>query len=261
MNKNNYKSTIDNIQFSENLTEKTLKYLSSNISQSQKEVATMKRKNKRLYTAFTAVVCTLVLMITIPMFKGNSDFELPNSVGNVSVKYMGKAPSISTTGDLIWLTEKELFNEYNTNIFMGKIEDIKNIKIDFNGSIEYRAIAEIKIDKIYRGNGTVGETVSVLLPCPIDTNVWVEDTGVVSSMRVGMTGIFMPIKYDESSYREENGTKIYWQDIAGYGFMDGERYAFLNTDNGLVFAKDAYKSIASATSLEEIEQFIIRMVE
>ena len=30
------------------------------------------------------------------------------------------------------------------------------------------------------------------------------DTGVVSAMREGMTGIFMPIKYNEDSYIEMN---------------------------------------------------------
>lgn len=261
MNKNAYKSAIDNIRFSEDLSEEILDYLSSHVSQSQEEVVAKKVKNKKLYTAFAAAVCALALMISIPMFTGSSDFELPNSVGNVSVKYVNKAPSPSSIADLEWLTEEELFRKYNTDIFMGRIEDIKNIKINFNDSIEYRAIAKIKIDKIYRGNGTVGETVSVLIPCPIDTNVQVEDTEVVSSMRVGMTGIFMPLKYDETSYREENGAKICLQDIAEYGFMDGERYAFLNSDNRLIFAKHAYKSIASATSLEEIEKYVMKMIE
>ena len=261
MNKDIYKSAIDNIQFSEDLSAKTLDYLSSHISQTPKEIAIIKIKNKKLYIAFTTIVCTLALMITIAMFNGNSDFELPNSYGNVSVKYINNAPSVPISSQSVLLTEEQLFHKYNTDIFMGKIEDIKNIKINFNGSTEYRAIAKIKMDNIYRGNGTVGETVSVLLPCPIDTNVWVEDTEVVSSMRVGMTGIFMPIKYDETSYREENGAKIYWRDITEYGFMDGERYAFLNSDKGLIFAKYAYASIASATSLQEIEQFVIKMIE
>ena len=236
--------------------------LSSCALQPQDGIGKKKVNNKRLYTVFAGVACVLVLIISIPMFNDNSDFELPNSVGNVSVKYINKTPSVLISSSLVWrLTEEELFHKYNTDIFMGQIEDIRNIKIDFNGPIEYRAIAEIRIDKIFRGNGIVGETVSVLLPCSVDTNVLVEDTKVVSSMRVGMTGIFMPIEYDETSYREENGAKIYWRDIANYGFLDGERYAFLNSDNGLIFAEDAYQSITSAISLEEIEEFVIKMIE
>ncbi len=262
MNKGVYKLAIDHIQFSEDISEKTLNYLSSNFQRPHYGKGAKKIGNKRLYTAFSAVACLLVLVIAIPLIQGSSDFELPHAVGNVSVRYLDKAPTIITSkSQLLSLTEEELFNRYPTTILKGKIEAIKNIKVDFNGSAEYCAIAEIRVEKMYRGNGTVGETVSVLLPCPIDSNVWVEDTGVVSSMRVGMTGIFMPLKYDETSYREENGAKIYWSDFVEYGFLDGERYAFLNSEKGLIYAQHAYESLSSATSLDDIEQYVIKMIE
>ena len=261
MNKNRYKSAIDNIRFSDDLSTKTLDYVSSHVSQPEEDKVIVKERLKKLYPVFITVACAVVLIVSMKVFGGNSDFELPNSVGNVSVKYINKAPSIKLSTSLIELTEDELFNKYNTDIFMGKIEDIKNIKIDFNGSKEYSAIANIRIEKIYRGHGTVGDVVSVLIPCPINTNVYVTDTEIVSSMRIGMTGIFMPMKYDETSYREENGAKIYLMDIAGYGFLDGERFAFLNSDNGLIFNKQSYESIASATTLEEIESYIMNMIE
>jgi hypothetical protein len=261
MNNSNYKSAIDNIQFSEELAEKTLDYIASHISPPQKKAPAIRRKNIRSYAILAAAACILALMLIIPRFNNNSNFKLLNSVGNVSVKYVNKAPSISSDLELTRLTEEELFHEYNTDIFMGKIVDIKNIEINLNGSIQYNAIAKIKIDKIYRGNAEAGKTVSILLPCPIDTNVWVEDTGVVSSMREGMSGIFMPIKYDKSSYSEANGAVIYFQDIAEYGFLDGERYAFLSTNNGLIFQKHAYQSIASANTLQEIEQYVMKMIK
>lgn len=219
------------------INEKTLKYLSSyeNKTQSRKD---SKIKTRRLYASFGAIACVLAFII-IPMFNNSSDFKLPNSTGNVSVKYIEKAPSISWSSLLESLTEEELSHKYNTDIFMGKIEDIRNIEIDFNGWIEYRAIAKIRIDKMYRGDRKVGETVSIILPSSVDTNIWVEDTEVSSSMRVGMTGIFMPIKNDKNSYREENEAKIYYIDIAEYNLLDGERYSFLDSDNGLIFNKTA----------------------
>lgn len=260
MNKNIYKSAIDNISFSENLSEKTLAYLSLHATQPQEKSTNIKVKNKWLITSLAAG-CVLVLIIIVHVFNTNADFNLKNCSKNVSVKYINKAPSVSADYSLIGLSEEDLFHKFNTDIFRGKIEDIRNIKININGSVEYNAIAKIKIDKVYRGSGKVGETVSVLLPCPINKNVWVEDTEVASSMRVGMTGIFMPIKYDKTSYLEQNGAKIYWQDIAEYGFLDGMRYAFLNSPNGLIFEKNAYKSIASASSLEDIEQYVLKMIK
>ena len=51
------------------------------------------------------------------------------------------------------------------------------------------------------------------------------------------------------------------RDLAGYGFADGERFAFLETENGLIFSKEAYSSIANATTLAEIEDYIETMLE
>lgn len=256
MNKNTYKSAIDNVNFSQNLESKIFNHLASHVSQAEGKNKPI--KNRKLIAL--ATLCTLVLFIGVSILNKRSDFPLPNSTGNVYVKYVDNPPIQRSSADLIWLTEEELFSKYNTAIFKGTVEEINNIKINYNGSIDYRSIAKIKIDKVYRGDNSINETVSVLLPCPIDTELLVEDTDVVSSMRIGTTGIFMPTLYDESFYHEENGAKILLMDIANYGFSDGMRYAFLETDDGLIFDRDAYKSISSASSLKEIEDYILKII-
>ena len=45
------------------------------------------------------------------------------------------------------------------------------------------------------------------------------------------------------------------------GFADGGRYVFLETNAGLVFDRDVYKSISNATTLEEVEEYIENMLE
>ena len=72
----------------------------------------------------------------------------------------------------------------------------------------------------------------------------------------------MPMIYnDENSFWEQNGAKIDKRELADYGFADGERYAFLQTEDGLVFSREAYSSIANATTLDEIEEYIEAMLE
>ena len=137
---------------------------------------------------------------------------------------------------------------------------IDNIILNFNGRKDYRAIAKIEIEKVYREIIQEGSTISVLLPCPITDDIWVEDTETVSAMKVGMTGIFMPMVYDEASVQEENGAKLALKDIADFGFADGSRYAFLETDDGLIFAKWAYETINDATTLEQVEEYIFKML-
>lgn len=162
---------------------------------------------------------------------------------------------------LVWLSEEELFSKWNPVIFKGTVSRIRNIEIDFNQYKEYRAIAEIEVGKVYRGNIQPGDVLSVLLPCPIDTGIKVEDTDVISRIRVGTTGIFMPMEYNESSIWEQNGATLMLKDVSGYGFADGRRYVFLETDTGLIFAKDAYPSISDVTTLQEVENYVLKMIK
>lgn len=81
-------------------------------------------------------------------------------------------------------------------------------------------------------------------------------------MKAGMTGIFMPMVYDdETAMWLENGASLDQRDLAEYGFADGERYAFLEKGSGLVFNRGAYASIADATTLDEVEEYIEKMLE
>lgn len=234
MSKNIYKTALDNVRFSENFETKTLKYLKQHASKSAQKTAERRLKIKKLYVPL-AVACAMLLIITIPRLNNgvepqkpntgdskvvesqqpkpdvsNEDkFRLSNAVGKVSVKYIKNKPSISISADMDFQNEEEIFHNYNTDIFRGEIEEIKNLEIDLNGHTEYRALARIKVDKNFRGNIQTGDRVSVLLPCPIGEDVWIEDTDVAASMREGMTGIFMPVKYDKTNYYETNGARIY----------------------------------------------------
>lgn len=98
----------------------------------------------------------------------------------------------------------------------------------------------------------------MLLPCAITPIVRVTGSDIITDMKAGMTGIFMPIEYDDRSSRwMENGAELDKRELADYGFADGERYVFLET----VFDRDVYKSISNATTLEEVEEYIENMLE
>lgn len=219
---------------------------------------------KKTWVKIASVAACFVLIIGIGIslvYNQSSTIKLTEASDKVSVKYVNNVPSISVSSALVNLTEQELFSKYDTSIFKGTILKVDNIEINLNGEKEYRAVAQIKVEKVYRGDCKVEDTVSILLPCPISNGIWVEDTGTVSAMKVGVTGIFMPMKYNETSYYEANGAKLALTDLADYGFADGERYAFLKTDNGIVFSRWAYKSIDKVTTLEEIEDYINKMIK
>ena len=114
------------------------------------------------------------------------------------------------------------------------------------------------MQEVYCGDITVGDVITVLLPCPIASGVWVEDTGVISQLREGMSGIFLPRQYSETDYWEENGATLIMRDIAPYGIGDGERFAFLETPNGLAYSAWAYPSLPENVALEDVKSLIAK---
>ena len=71
----------------------------------------------------------------------------------------------------------------------------------------------------------------------------------------------MPWVYDENSYIEMNGAVLIKQDLAVCGLADGMRWAFLDTEQGLVFLRSAYPGAKDATNLDEIEAYVIDMLK
>ncbi|MDR1538335.1 MAG: hypothetical protein LBU32_10135 [Clostridiales bacterium] len=103
---------------------------------------------------------------------------------------------------------------------------------------------------------------SVAMANSLDTNIWVEDNDVIENIRVWEMGIFMPLKHnDENSAYSYSGKQIDKRDLAEYSFLYGSRYAFRETDNGLLFDIGVYESIDYVISLEEIELYITEMIK
>ena len=220
-------------------------------------------KRKRLIAA--AAVC-LVLAFTAGIWAVKyraSQIKLSDNSVHVTARYTEYDPKSEACERLVQLTEEELFSEDNTAVFKGTVSEIRNVDLRFNRAKSYCAIAEIKVEKVYRGPCGVDSTVAVMVPTGhIDVNAQPKKTllGTVSAMRVGMTGIFMPYMFDENSVWEENGAKLSKRDLAEYGFGDCTRFAFLETKKGLLFDRNTYESMADAEELGEIEEYVQDMI-
>ena len=246
-------------KFSEAMGEIDDKYIVEAVSYKRKAV---KSCIIRLVVIAAGIAAVFLIGVSIINMQRNT-IQLSDKSYNVTARYTSN-PFISLrhSGSLDWLTEEELFTKFDTAIFKGTIKEIRNIVVSFNGEKEYLAIAQIEVEKLYRGTLSEGDTVSVMLPCPISGWIHVTDTSTVSEMKAGVTGIFMPMVLDdESALWMENGASLDKRDIADYSFADGERYAFLESDSGLVFNRGAYASIADATTLDEVEEYIEKMLE
>jgi len=169
---------------------------------------------------------------------------------------------LASQGTVFWFHE-----DHETPVPSMQINNVTNtveyIAVARSGVCPDSAVAVVKIEvaDVIRGNTKPGDVVSVLLPAPIRIKgLWVSDTEVISHMKLGLRGFFMPLVYDETSVIEMNGATLFLSEIAEYGLSDGERYVFLETSNGLEFARWAYESIADATTLDEVRQYINAMI-
>lgn len=198
-----------------------------------------------------------------PADHGRIPIELSDASKNVTACYIGAedVPQISVADCLVSLTEEEIFHKYNTAIFRGTVVSIRNIELNYNGWKEYQAIAEIRISQVYRGDCRTGDTLTVLLPCPITEGYHVSACDVAEAIRTGMEGIFMPVKYDNTYICTQNGATLRYNDLAEYGLFDGARWAFLSTDTGLLFDHFAFESLGTPETLDDIGQYIEKMLQ
>ena len=213
-------------------------------------------------TVLAAAVAVLLLVF------GGKRMPLKLSDEKVRVRNMTVPPVTFYSSSLIELTEEEIFFGWRdigeTTIVRGMVTDIQNIVIDFNGDSAYRALVYVEVEKVLRGECQPEDVVTVLIPCTISEGFWVEDTDVISQVRVSMEGIFMLNQYDEESIWMQNGVNLYPIDIAQYGLLDGERFAFLQTDGGLVYSKWPYESFegfGEPQTLDDVEEYIRGVIE
>lgn len=234
-------------------------------------VDALRRKRKRSgwvrWAAIAACLC-LVIVAAVLIPNGNNTPVDPQP-GNIVLSE--KTTAKVTYGckewgavkeELVGLTEEEMFGREKMYVFRGKVSGLTNVTIDFDGVQMARCIATIVIDQVYQGDLEPGEQITMLIPCPIDEgNIYVEDTGVIARLESGMEGIFMPWIYDEDSFIEMNGAVLMLRDLAVCGLADGMRWAFLNTDRGLVYERWAYPGAGAAADLDDIEAYVIEMLK
>ena len=220
-------------------------------------------KRKRIISvcAAAAVCAVMAVGISGALFPPQS-YLLPLSEYSKNVKIsLYEADDMRYTqslSDTEYLSQKQIFSKAES-AFMAEILEIQNVMMDFDGVILLRAIATVRVEKSYLGSCSEGDTVTILLPCPITEGYWVEDTDVIAQMREGYRGIFLLKDHGEDDYYITNNAALLLSDAADYGFYDGFRFAFVETESGLVF-DEVHEKLQGATSLSEAEEYVLKML-
>lgn len=214
-------------------------------------------RRRRRWTGGLIVAAVLTLFVmTWDGFK--EMIPLSDNSSHMSVAYIEEDDldvGVSSA-NLAELSEDELFSKWNPVVVRGIVKQIDYIELDFNGQEEYQSIVTIDVTDVYRGDVKPNQTIQVLTVAGVGSNVLQSDADVISELRLGMEGIFMPRRHDDSHIWSQNGATLQMMDVSDYGFPDGERYLFLNTEQGLVFNRDAYPSLHDAKTLDDVERFM-----
>lgn len=154
--------------------------------------------------------------------------------------------------DLMSLTEKELFAK-PSDIFRGEVAGLTYYRVNYNGLLCDYTVAAIRVEEVYRGDLTVGDVANVRIRGIFRPGIWIEDSDTVSAIKNGVTGIFMVNDFVgevmNDAYFDGGGVITHY-------FSDGDRFAFLETENGLVFDQSAYPSLKYAKTLEDVALYV-----
>ncbi len=233
-----------------------------------------KKKKPVTRTLLTAAACVvLCTVLTLSWIGNSSEIRLMRTEGNVSVNYVRKTPHFfphvyhPSVSD--YISGEEILKRGDVDIFRGEVVSLRNIVILYNGHKEYRGLAQIRVDTVYRGSPDT-DTVTILMPFGFwfAENMWVENTFVISQIKEGMEGIFFAKRYDTEDVSKMNGETLVLKDIAEYGLLDGDRWCILDGEDGLIydifvheklFAVQKETGYLSAT-LEDAEAYVEKIL-
>ncbi|MBR2757682.1 MAG: hypothetical protein IKD52_06300 [Exiguobacterium sp.] len=196
------------------------------------------------------------MLFTSNVWNERIPLSTDSTANSVHIVDQSKVTSDISEENMMDMTEDELFSKWNPVVVRGTVTNIRHIEIDFNGETEYQSLITIHVSNVYRGDVQIGRDLIVRADAIGETGQ-AEHVSVISHVKQGMEGIFMPIPYDDEFVWEQNDATLRLKDIADYGFPDGERYLFLDTPNGLLFERDAYPSLQGVDSLDEVEDWMM----
>ena len=212
-------------------------------------------KKKILIICAACGVCIALVIAGVALYPkepgpvfSQEPIPLPETSGEYRVSYNHKYDRWYVADNEISDHAEPYFNEYATTIFKGTLTRVTNIII--GGNIKNRthhALLEYWVEDVYRGDCKKGDYVIVMM---YDTVV--EDNPKIT---IGSSGIYMVKDYDEdNSYQ-------YVEGLADYTIIDDRGVCFRDHSGVPVFDKQIHSAIKDATTWEEVEAYIRKMIK
>lgn len=206
---------------------------------------------KKSMLSIISVVAAAVFVFAGCSSKGG-DFELERSKG-VTITY--SEDFVRTNTEPVPFTSEEIFQLHSDTIVRGTIESVRNIKIDYGkGEVSFKALATLNMERVLSGDGTAGDTVTVLLPNYVDNASANESAGVLSHFKNGTEGIFFLKKVTDTNRTEMNNKIFYYDDVCDYMMFGENQFAIIESDEGILFDPNLFDgAITSFDTLDKAE--------
>ena len=161
-----------------------------------------------------------------------------------------------------WLSAEELF-AMDTAIFKGTVVEMQAYHVT-GGMDKYCTIVMVEVEDNIRGDLEVGDTCRIYLPfARIDGDITFTNSinGDLDKLEVGSRAIFMPRKATKETGIGTNDVWLSYADFAEYYFSEGMRFLFLETEDGVSYAKDVYEIESEGKlTLEDVAEYIREMI-
>lgn len=224
------------------------------------------KKRRSPVKLLIAVAACLCIVVAAVLLSQSDEIRLSDASTATAVYGLDDEGMPSGKSRVEWYDEDELFSDetFQTELcaFRGTVTKLQNITLDYNGYKICECIATVKVTTVYKGDFKVGDEVKLELPYPVGVEVRVKMPNLTRYIKVGIEGIFTPLVWDENSYSERRGAVLMHRDIADCGLPDGFRFMFLCTDDGeLIWRHDAYPGAVGSATLDDIEEYVIKMLK
>ena len=185
------------------------------------------------------------------------NFSRNVEIGELSGPGTGESQAGMEASCQAWMSPEEIFAR-DAEIFRGTVQSLRYFQVGLGAG--YWTVANVEVTDSIRGGLEAGEICSVLY-MGAKGYVATSLSGPLEELDVGSDAIFMPIRTGEDTGWQEGERYFCYADLGEFYLSEGLRFVFADTGEGLEFERGVYEEIAEAETLEEVADYIRRMLE
>lgn len=171
--------------------------------------------------------------------------------------------SVQSQSCLVSLSAEEILDQGN-DIFRGVVTELQVYHVTEKIN-QYFTVVTVEVTDSIRGMQQNGETCKIYLPvAEVQDMIMVNSvSGDLDKLEVGSSAIFMPRTATENTGLgpKHLGEWLCYADYADYYFSEAIRYLFFETENGVSYAKDVYEIQGEMVTLDDVAEYLRKMLE